>query len=98
MEWVHTLLVQFLYGSNVARDKGAVESVIDLFKTVVVRYAGHRQSVYDVTFATLARAHRFNHERLQEALGYLPLAKYGRQFALSHDTCRGLNTQTTEFR
>ena len=56
------------------------ESVIGLFKTEVIRKAGPWRGLGDVEFETLDWVAWFNTDRLLEPPGYVPPAKYEKQF------------------
>jgi putative transposase len=57
-------------------DNALAESVIGLFKTEVIRRRGPWRGFDDVEFATLEWVWWFNHQRLLEALGYVPPAEF----------------------
>ena len=53
-------------------DNAMVESIIDLFKTEVIRRRGPWRHMEDVEFATLEWVWWFNHHRLLEPIGHVP--------------------------
>jgi transposase InsO family protein len=61
-------------------DNALAESVIGLFKAEVIRLRGPWRSLEDVEFAVLEWVWWFNHTRLFEPLGYLPLAEHEEAF------------------
>lgn len=84
-----------------AYDNALAESVIGLFKTEVIRYAGPWRGLDDVEYATLEYVSWFNTGRLLEPLGYLSPAEYEAQFqeqfsgTPDRNNC-GWSTQITE--
>ncbi|MBY6414676.1 transposase, partial [Rhodococcus sp. BP-252] len=52
------------------------ESVNASYKTELIRRRGPWRTVDDVEFATLEYVWWYNHQRLHEALGYMPPAEY----------------------
>jgi hypothetical protein len=63
-------------GSGDAQYSASALSVMDLFKTEVVRHAGTWKWIGDAEFATLGWVHWFNNERLPEPPDFLPPAEY----------------------
>ena len=53
-------------------DNALAESIIDLFKTEMIRRNGPWRNLEDVEFATLEWVWWFNHHRLLEPIGYVP--------------------------
>lgn len=56
-------------------DNALAETVIDLFKTEVIRRSGPRRSIETVEFATLAWVDWFETRRLLEPMGNIPSAE-----------------------
>lgn len=57
-------------------DNALAESVNASYKTELIRRRGPWRTVDDVEFATLEYVWWYNHQRLHEALGYMPPAEY----------------------
>ena len=57
-------------------DNAMAESVIGLYKTELVRQEGPWRGLDDLELATLEWVDWYNHERLYEALGYVPPPEY----------------------
>jgi transposase InsO family protein len=67
-------------------DNALAESVIGLFKTVVIHRRGPWRGFEDLEFATLTWVWWFNRHRLLEPLGYLPPAEFEENFRNSTTT------------
>ena len=57
-------------------DNALAESVIGLYKTVVIRRRRPWRGLDDVEYATLEWVHWYNTDRLLEPIGYLPPLEY----------------------
>jgi putative transposase len=62
-------------------DNAMAESVIDLYKTEVIRHEGPWKGLEQVEFATLEWFDWFNHTRLLEPIGYVPPAEFEQTYS-----------------
>jgi len=68
-------------GRGDSYDNAMAESVIGLYKTEVIRYEGPWRGLDEVEHATLQWVDWFNHQRLLEPIGYVPPAKFEKEYS-----------------
>jgi putative transposase len=57
-------------------DNALAETIIDLFKTELIRRWGPWNGIDDVEYSTLEWVDWFNHRRLLEPIGHVPPAEF----------------------
>jgi transposase InsO family protein len=67
-------------GRGDSYDNAMAESVIGLYKTEVIRHEGPWRGLDEVEHATLEWVDWFNHQRLPEPIGYVPPAKFEKEY------------------
>ena len=65
---------------SIARHLEGYADYVRLFKTEVIRWQGPWRGLEDVEFATLEWVWWFNHHRLLEPIGYIPLVEHEESF------------------
>lgn len=77
-------------------DNALAETIIELYKTEVIRQRGPWRGIEAVEFATLEGVDWFNHRRLLEPIGNVPPAEKELEYYKKVESAMAAWTQTTE--